>query len=408
MGTPTKHTLLSPSNSHRWLECTPSAKLESTEPSTYSPFAEEGTEAHRLAEIKLSYMLGQINVDLYTTKFDEFRLTSKFYNAEFNDYVNDYCQEVMTIITEDYKGHNVKVYLEDYVTFEDIVPNGGGTSDIVIVGKNFIHTIDLKFGKGVPVSAIGNPQLRLYTLGAIKKYIRECTCTEARMTIIQPRLSDITTDFVSMEVLNDWATNYVKPRAKLAIAGEGKLVPGDHCKFCKRKGKCQALADNQLAIAQAEFDDVIITNNILEPKNMSPEVLSRILFIAPKFIDWFKDVEKYASYAMINEGLQIPNYKLVEGRSTRIMTDPIAIAEKLRTAGFKENEYLKPQQLLGITELEKNVGKKLFDTLCKQYIIKPNGKPTLAHVSDKRVALDAKSLKLTGEEFIEVGETDEQ
>lgn len=401
MPTPTGHALLSPSSSHRWLICTPSAMLESSEPSSYSPYAEEGTEAHALAELKLSYMLGQINDTEYATKFDHFRLNSKFYNYEFNDYVNDYCQEVMTIVKEDYKGYEVSVHLEQYVTFEDIVPNGGGTSDVVIVGKNFIHIIDLKFGKGVPVSAIGNTQLRLYALGAIKKYIRECTCTEARMTIIQPRLHDISTDFVSINELNDWAINYVKPRAELAIAGKGELVPGDHCKFCKLKGKCKALADRQLAIAQAEFEDAVVENNMLEPANMSPEVMSRILDIAPKFIDWFKDVEAYAMKTAINDGTKIPGYKLVEGRSTRVIASPASVIEKLRTAGFSEEDYLKPTELLGITALEKNIGKKLFNELCDQYIIKPQGKPTLVPESDKRVAIDVKSLGLNGNEFSE-------
>lgn len=401
MPTPTGHALLSPSSSHRWLICTPSAMLESSEPTTYSPYAEEGTEAHALAELKLSYMLGQINDTEYATKFDHFRLNSKFYNYEFNDYVNDYCQEVMTIVKEDYKNHEVSVHLEQYVTFEDIVPNGGGTSDVVIVGKNFIHIIDLKFGKGVPVSAIGNTQLRLYALGAIKKYIRECTCTEARMTIIQPRLHDISTDFVGINELNDWAINYVKPRAELAIAGKGELVPGDHCKFCKLKGKCKALADKQLAIAQAEFEDAVVENNMLEPANMSPEVISRILDIAPKFIDWFKDVEAYAMKTAINDGTKIPGYKLVEGRSTRVIVSPASVIEKLRTAGFSEEDYLKPTELLGITTLEKNIGKKLFNELCEEYIVKPQGKPTLVPESDKRVAIDVKSLGLNGNEFSE-------
>lgn len=407
MPTPTGHAMLSPSSSHRWLECTPSAMLESYEPNIPSKYAEEGTEAHALAELKLSYMLGHISADVYETKFEHFRMTSKYYDSTFNEYINAYCQEVMTIVKEDYKNLDVRVCLEEYVTFEDIVPNGGGTSDVVIIGPNFIHIVDLKFGKGVPVSAIGNPQLRLYALGAVKRHIRECTCQEVKMTIIQPRLDDISTDFMSIKALNDWALNFVKPRAELAIAGKGDLVPGDHCKFCRLKGKCEALAKNQLSVAQAEFEDVVIENNILEPADMPPEVLSRILKIGPKFIDWFKDVQNYAIKAAINEGLEIPGYKLVEGRSTRLITNQSAVAEKLRTAGFKEEDYLKPVELLGISYLEKNIGKKLFNSLCEQYIIKPTGKPTLVPMADKRTAIDVKNLRLTGDEFIEIEDIEE-
>ena len=402
MPTPTGHAMLSPSSSHRWLKCTPSAMLESYEPNIPSKYAEEGTEAHALAELKLSYMLGHISPKVYDTKFGHFKMTSKYYDSTFNEYVNAYCQEVMTIVKEDYKGLDVRVCLEEYVTFEDIVPNGGGTSDVVIIGKNFIHIIDLKFGKGVPVSAIGNPQLRLYALGAVKKHIRECTCQEVKMTIIQPRLDDISTDFMNITELNDWAINYVKPRAELAIAGKGDLVPGEHCKFCRLKGKCEALAKEQLANAQAEFEDAVVENHMLEPSNMSPEVLGRILEIAPKFIDWFKDVQNYAIKAALNDGLKIPGYKIVEGRSTRIITNQVAVAEKLKSAGFKEEDYLKPIELLGISYLEKNIGKKLFNSLCEQYIIKPTGKPTLVPESDRRVAIDVKSLQLTGDEFIDI------
>lgn len=379
--------------------CTPSAVLESGEPSVYSPYAKEGTEAHALAEIKLSYMLGDISVEEYETRFEHFRLTSEFYSVEFNDFVNSYCNEVMTIIKEDYKGQEVKAYLEEYVTFDDIVPKGSGTSDVVLVGKNFIHIIDLKFGKGVAVSAIDNSQLKLYALGAVKKHIRECTCSEVKMTIIQPRLSDMSTDCISINTLNDWATNYVKPRADLAIEGKGELVPGDHCKFCKMKGKCKKLADEQLAIAQAEFDDIVVENNMLEPCNMSPEMFSRILTIAPKFIDWFKDVENYAVKEAVNNDLKIPGYKIVEGRSTRIISNPDVVMETLRTNGFKEEDYTKPKELLGITGLEKNIGKKLFNDLCENYIVKPMGKPVLVPETDKRLALDVRQLRLDGNEF---------
>lgn len=409
MASPTQHAYLAPSAAHRWLNCTPSAVLEKAEPSTPSIYAEEGTEAHALAEIKLQFALGKFTTGQYELHFENFRLKSKYYNAEFNEYVNRYIDEVMTIVTEDYKGHDVKVYLEEFVTFHDIVPEGGGTSDVVIVGKNFIHIIDLKFGRGVPVSAVGNPQLRLYALGAIRKHLSDCVCTEVKMTIIQPRLDDMSTDFMATAELNDWAKNYVKPRAELAIAGQGELVAGDHCKFCKCRGKCQKLADTQLAIAQSEFDDIVVENHILEPSNMSPEMLSKVLTIAPAFIDWFKEVQGYALKEALFAELKIPGYKVVEGRSVRTIFDKDSVIEKLKTAGFSEEDYMKPQELLGITALERNIGKKLFASLCGNYITKPAGKLTLVPLSDRREAIDTKALKLTGDEFQDDAiETDDQ
>ena len=167
-----KHAILSPSSSHRWLNCTPSAKLEALEPdSITSEYAEEGTEAHALAAIKLAYMLKKINGAVYSNQFEAFIMSSRYYNTEFNEYVTAYCQEVMDIINIDYAGEKVEVYLEERVNFDDIVPDGSGTSDVIIVGSTFIHIIDFKFGKGVPVSAIDNTQTRLYALGALKPFV---------------------------------------------------------------------------------------------------------------------------------------------------------------------------------------------------------------------------------------------
>ena len=393
-----KHAMLSPSGSERWLACTPSAYLESLEPfQPPSEFAAEGTEAHTLAEIKLSFELGKISEQEYNTRFDNFILNSKFYDAEFEEFVDDYVKEVLMIIKDDYAEEIVEIFLEEKVEFTDVVPEGSGTSDVIIIGKNFIHIIDLKFGRGVPVSAINNSQLRLYALGALSKFRLKGVFNEARMTIIQPRLYDISTDYISVIDLYDWAENFVKPRAELAIQGKGELVPGDHCKFCRRKAKCEALASMQLEVAQREFELTIDDGEVLQPQHMTPDMLSRIMTIGPKFIDWFKDVSSYATAIMINEGVEIPGYKVVEGRSQRVIIDKEAIAEKLRTSGFKPVDYLKPLDLLGITALEKNVGKKLFNSLCGEYVIKPPGKPTVVPETDRRLAL--KTKKLSGEEF---------
>jgi hypothetical protein len=399
-----KHALLSPSSSSRWLNCTPSARLEALEIETSpSEYAEEGTEAHLLAAIKLSYMLGHISPAVYGNQFETFIMTSRYYNSEFNEFVNAYCQEVMDIIKVDYADEPVEVFLEETVKFEDIVPQGSGQSDVVIVGRSFIHIVDLKFGKGVPVSAIDNTQLRLYALGALKTFRLKGIFTKVRMTIIQPRLYDKSTDELTVMFLNDWAETYVKPRAELAFRGEGKFVPGNHCKFCKLKVKCEALAQTQLDTARAEFELAVVDDpvapTILEPNQMSPEMLARILTIAPKFQDWFKDVVAYATSSMINQGLQLPGYKVVRGRSNRVITDKDKVVEILRTNGYSEEAYLKPVEMLGLTGLEKNIGKKVLDKLVSDYIIKPEGQPTIAPISDPREAIDVNKFKLIGQEF---------
>jgi len=410
---PTEHALLAPSSSNRWLNCTPSAKLEALEPDFGgSIYAEEGTDAHMLAQIKLSYMLGKTNAAVYSNQFEAFIMSSRYYNPEFNEFVNAYCVEVMDIIKIDYADQPVEVYLEERVDFSDIVPQGSGTSDVIIVGREFIHNIDFKFGKGVSVSALNNSQLRLYSLGSLKTFRLKGIFKTVRMTIIQPRLYDKSTEEQTVEFLNQWALTYVKPRAELANKGEGTLTPGDHCKFCKIKSKCEALAQAQLTAAKAEFELAVVNDpvapTILEPNQMSPEMLARILTIAPKFQDWFKDVVKYATAAMIRDGLKLPGYKVVRGRSIRMITDKDKLAEVLRTNGYEDEAYLSKPELLGITALEKNIGKKVLDHLVGDYIIKPEGQPTIALETDSREAIDVSKFKLIGQEFDNIIESEDQ
>jgi hypothetical protein len=374
------HAILSASSAHRWLVCTPSARLELEEgQEECSAFAAEGTAAHALAELKLKYRFGKIGVSEYNDKYEAFKIDpefGKYYNKEFEEYVDDHVEYVVSI-TEDLKEYHI--FFEVRVNFANVVPQGFGTADVLIVTEDTIHVIDLKFGAGVPVSAIGNPQLRLYGMGALNmfpntKYIK--------MTINQPRLLSRDTEELTKKELLDWSFDFVKPRAEEAINGEGVLrASEDACKFCKLRGKCKERADSQLAVAQREFEIIDQKANLVQ--NLSVEQLSRILEIAPMFIDWFKDVQAFA-LGQSMQGVKIPGYKLVEGRSNRIITDETKVKEILLQVGLTEDEIMKPREMLGISKLEALVGKKLFAELCKEYLVKPAGKLTLVPESDRR------------------------
>lgn len=375
------HAILSASSAHRWLVCTPSARLELEEGvEECSAFAAEGTAAHELAEIKLKFAYGKTNSYDYEEELKAFHSNpefEKYYNKEFEEYVDEhvaYVKSVTDVIEGPYH-----IYFEVRVNFSNVVPQGFGTADVLIVTEDTIHVIDLKFGAGVPVSAIENPQLRLYGMGALNlfpntKYIKT--------TINQPRLMSRDTEELTKEVLLDWAFGYVKPRADEAIKGEGVLTATeDACRFCKLRGKCKERADTQLALAQREFEIVDQKANLVQ--NLTVEQISNILEIAPMFIDWFKDVQAFA-LGQLAQGVKIPGYKLVEGRSNRIITDETAVKEILLKVGLKEDEIMKPREMLGISKLEALVGKKLFADLCKDYLVKPMGKLTLAPESDRR------------------------
>lgn len=386
------HAILSASTAHRWLVCTPSARLEQEEGiEECSVYAAEGTAAHALAELKLKYRFGKISVTEYETEYASFKQDpefSKYYNKEFEEYVDDHVEYIIEV-TDDLSAAGIKyhIYFEVRVNFANVVPQGFGTADVLIVTEDTIHVIDLKFGAGVPVSAKNNSQLRLYGMGALNLFPNT---TWVKMTINQPRLDSRDTEIVRKEVLLDWAFNYVSPRAEEAIKGEGVLhSTEDACRFCKLRGKCKERADTQLAVAKREFSIVDHKENLVQ--QMSVEQISNILEIAPLFIDWFKDVQSFA-LGQLASGVKIPGYKLVEGRSNRIITDETKVKEILLGLGLREDEIMKPREMLGISKLEALVGKKLFADVCKDYIIKPVGKLTLAPEDDRRPAVNTLAL----------------
>lgn len=378
------HAILSASSAHRWLTCTPSARLELEEGAEEcSVYAAEGTAAHALAEIKLKHRFGKTNDLEFRADYEAFLNEpefAKYYNKEFEEYVDSHVEFVVEQTKELDEFH---IFFEVRVNFSNIVPQGFGTADVLIVTKDTVHVIDLKFGAGVPVSAIKNSQLRLYGFGAINLFPN----TEfVKVTINQPRLESHDSEIVAKQELLEWGFDYVKPRAELAIKGEGQLVASeDACRFCKLKGKCKTRADEQLAIAKQEFSIVDTRASIAE--SITPEKLSYILEIGPAFINWYNDVKSFA-LGQLASGVEIPGFKLVEGRSNRIITDEQKVAEVLLDVGFTEDEIMKPRELLGISKLEALVGKKLFAELFADYLIKPQGKLTLVPDTDRRPAIN--------------------
>ena len=399
-----QHAFLSASTAHRWLYCTPSARLEQEEGiEECSIYAEEGTAAHALAEIKLNYTFGKVGPNRYQELLEEWHNTpnyEKYYTAEFEEFVDDYVSFVWSQV-ENLNTTNFHIYFEVKVNFSNVVPQGFGTSDVIIVTENMVHVIDLKFGQGVPVSAVNNPQLRLYGLGALNLFPNSKI---VKMTINQPRLASCDTEELTKEELLKWAFEFVRPRAEEAIKGEGKLQASEKaCKFCKVRAKCKARADQQLELARKEFEVTDLKANLA--RNMSMEQISEILEIAPAFIDWFKDVQAYALGQLV-QGKNIPGFKLVEGRSIRQITDEEKVKEILVKAGFKSDDIMSKPELLGISALEKVVGKKNLAELCADYIIKPPGKLTLAPESDRRPAVN--TLQIAQDEFAEPINSDNQ
>ena len=366
------HAFLSASGSKRWLACPPSAAFESQFKDKGSIFAAEGTQAHELAETALKNLLGEIDNAEYDRRVNNIHCTA-YYSPEMEDNVAVYVDTVMQKYAEAKKlTSDAMIIIEGKLDFSPWVPKGFGTGDAVIIADGRMEIIDLKYGKGVPVSAEDNSQMRLYALGAYNSFGLLYDVDAITATIVQPRLDSISSESLSLGKLIEWGES-VKVIAEMAIKGEGEFCAGNHCQFCKAAVRCKALADYNLAIAQYEF---------AHADELDDEDIADILSRADMITKWLKAVNEYALDEAVNADKKWPGYKLVEGRSNRVITDNVAAIQALKDNGY--TDVYKPQEMIGITELEKLTGKKNFNSILKDYIDKPQGKPTLVPESDKR------------------------
>lgn len=374
---PGQHALLSPSAAHRWLNCPAAPRLEADAPDEDSSYAQEGTLAHAYCAKKLKSFMG-----LDTAGEDEeiARLNDLYYTGEMDEYTDTY----KTIVLEKYNAAraqtpDAQLLIETRLDFSDYIPEAFGTSDAAIIADGLMDVIDFKYGKGVRVSAIDNEQMKIYALGAYLANYFEYGIDRVRMTIVQPRIDNLSEFEISAADLMKWAEEVLRPKAAEAFTGGGAQNPGEWCQFCKVKCGCKALAEKCTGIAQENPDPGLLT-----PKKMAADILPWLAIIK----SWVSSMEDFALQQAL-AGVSYPGYKLVEGRSNRKITDDKAVIAILSKEGYDESEYMKPAVLCGIGDLEKLVGKKRLAVLCADYITKPQGKPTLTTSDDKRPAYNA-------------------
>lgn len=390
------HALLGASNARQWLGCPPSIRfVEYLDlPDEESPFAAEGTEAHALAELKLRLAFGQITKRQYSSRVRS-RKKSEYYGAEMEEATDTYVSFVTGLADAlgEESGETPMVDLEQRVDFSAYVPAGYGTADCIVVDGTDLHVIDLKYGKGVAVSAEDNPQLKLYALGALERYGMLYGIETVITTIVQPRLGSVSSDSYPVGDLVSWGRDYVAPRAELAFAGEGEYHPGeDTCRWCRAKGVCRARADEALKAACSDFSVGSIPTpgeaaaKLAAPPDLSDGEVARLLAVCPLIEDWCKGVRADALERALS-GTAFDGYKVVAGRSSRKIADTASAIAALQDAGVPEGDYLKPRELQGIGALTKALGKEKFEELLGPLVVKPQGKPTLVPDDDKRPAL---------------------
>jgi hypothetical protein len=360
--------------------CTPSAKLESTLPEPKrSPnafdFSAEGTLAHSLAEIKLRLQFEQIGHDEYDREIELIKLHPIYKNytdserEDFEANVDSYVTYVRSQI-----GEGDTPLFEQRVDFSDWIPDGFGTADVVILSKHAIRVIDLKFGKGIPVSAIDNTQLRLYALGAWSKFKEKYPdIKEVSYTIMQPRLDSVSTDGTTIAKLVDWAVFYVKPKAKKAWSGSGEFLPGEWCQFCRAKAQCRARSDYNTELARQEFK---------APALLSEEEVSQVLEKAQQLRTWANDVEDFALTRAVDQGVIPPGYKLATTKTHRKISDSALAAVVLVEKGMSPEVIWEQPKLKSIATLEKLGPKGQVTAWLGDLVLRPDGEPKLVKVKE--------------------------
>lgn len=375
-----KHALLSASSSHRWLACPPSARLCENYEDKGSEYAQQGTDAHSLCEHKLKLALGM------ETKDPTEDLS--FYDEEMEECAMGYVEFVLELVEEAKKScKDPVVLIEQRLDFSRFVKDGFGTGDCVIIANGTLYIIDYKHGKGVEVSAVENPQMMLYALGALELFDGIYDIDTVRMAIYQPRKENVSVCVMSKDDLILWAYNDLMAKAELAYNGEGEFKAGEHCRFCKAKAVCRKRAEYNLGLARYDFAMPTILEN---------EEVAAILTKADELALWAADVKEFALKQALS-GVKYDGFKVVESRSNRKYKDEKAVADTVSKAGYDPYE----PKLLGITAMEKLLGKKKFAEILSSLVEKPHGKPTLVSNSDKRQEMSISNSASAAEDFKE-------
>lgn len=409
------HAICSASASKMWLNCPPSARLQLLFPEETSVFAEEGSFVHELCEYKVKKHLHR---RMKRPQSEEFESEEAENNSDI------YLQTIEEFEEQMKADHgSVMTLVEERLDFSNIVPQGFGTGDALLISPGELHVCDYKNGKGVFVDADHNSQMMLYALGAVRAYDSIFDFKTVSMTIIQPRLENISTFTISKQELLDWGEK-VKPIAKMAFEGKGEQKCGDWCRFCKAKAVCEARKNEAMALVNEEFVDLDAEDAVLadsgsdgeatdltapyhpgtetpvfkQPGLVPMEELEELLPTLNRISDWITAVFSFISSEAIQHGVKVHGYKVVQGRSKRIFSNTDAVVNAAEKAGYTD---IYKKQLLSLSEFEKMMGKKKFNEVLGDYVVKPPGKLTLVPESDPREEVN---IDGSPSEFADLGE----
>lgn len=369
------HALLSPSSAERWLNCPLAPRTEAQLPKQTSEYAQEGTIAHSVCEIAAKKHFKKVKAAEYNKVIKKLK-ANPLWNDEMlhtaETYVEHLAERAMEFENEPYIAFEVKVDISMYV------PEAFGRCDCIMFGGNTLVITDYKHGKGIPVNPEKNPQLMLYALGALKLYepLFGAVLQNIEIYIDQPRLNSYKNWNCTVNELLEWGES-IKTKAEMAFMGFGEYHTGDWCRFCRANGTCKAQAEQQIG-AFDDFREAINYSSAL----LTPDEMSRVLERGKNLVAWFETVKEKALETILS-GTNIPGWKVVEGRSSRIWTDQDKALEKLQVSGI-DRAVIYDNVPKTLTKLEKMLGATKFKELVGDFVVKSQGKPTLVSVDDTR------------------------
>lgn len=377
----TGHALISPSAAKQWIACPRSIRLGEGMENKSSSYADEGTLAHRIAELTLKKRFGQISALEFLREMDKC-LVDPLWSKAMEKHVDDYCDFVCERYAIAKASDSAAIILiEVRIDLCAIIPNGYGFTDCIIIANGLMEQIDLKYGQGVKVSAEKNEQQSIYAWGALADLSFLYDVKQVRVTIYQPRMNNVNDWITTPSAIEDFILNVVKPAAKLAHAGQGEFNPGSHCQFCRARPACRALYDFNMKIAQEDFKPADI---------LTDDEIAEVLLKAEIFTGWIKAIKDYALSTAI-QGRKWPGFKIVNGESKRMYHDPKGVIKALTEDAFYGKDEISVRAPLGLTKMKEVIGADNFEKYVVPFITKPEGALTLVPLDDKRPAFDKHS-----------------
>ncbi len=380
---PDMHALLGASSAHRWLHCPPSARLCEQFPDTQSEYAAAGTLAHSIAELKArNYFIEHMPTRTFNARLKKLK-ESPHYDKGMDAATDMYLEHLKSLALS--FSSPPFVTLENRVDYSHIVPEGFGTADCIMIGEGRICVVDYKNGSGVSVEADNNPQMMLYGLGALHTYsaVYGDSIRNVHLSIVQPNAGGVKEWGTTVAELEDWGTQYVRPRANLAWEGKGDFASGDWCRFCRAKAQCSARAKKMLELYPLKGAEPKADPKTEGAQLLTDAEIGDILTRAQELQDWVKSLQDYALSAAL-DGREIKGWKAVEGRGSRDWAGGTDQAFKLLAERGIDDALLWERKPVTVAGLEKALGKKAFEEIAGDIICRTAGKPTLKPESDKR------------------------